>query len=71
MADLGKNAKITTEEIKKFFGVSITMLYLKFPTIRMYWARKTRINVIEDNFARDRYFLIRHNIKVLDDHVAP
>lgn len=33
----------------------------------MYWAENTRVPVIADNVPRNRYFLIRNNLKLRDD----
>lgn len=46
------------------------MSYLKFPRIRMYWARHTRVDLIASKMNRDRYFLIRQNLKVVEDDLV-
>lgn len=42
------------------------MSYLKLPRIKMYWAAKTRILSIADAISRNKYFLIRANLRVRD-----
>lgn len=68
--DTGRVLNCSVEEMKKFLGITIIMSYLKYPRIRMYWAWKTRVPVIYKHMARNRYLLIRNNLKVRDDHTA-
>lgn len=70
LKDTGKNLYLTEEEMKHFFAITIIMSYLKFPRIRMYWTEKTRVPVIADNMSRNRYFLIRNNLKLRDDSIV-
>mgnify|MGYP000291789084 CR=1 FL=1 len=36
----------------------------------MYWAFKTRVQVIHKHMSRNRYFLIRRNLKLRDDGIV-
>jgi hypothetical protein len=63
----GKSLKTTLIEIKKFFGISIFMSSMGYPQIRMYWTKGTRVPLVSNNMARDRYFLIRSNLKIVND----
>ena len=63
----GKALKCTPQEMKIFFAAAITMSYLGYPRIRMYWSEKTRVKCIADNITRERYKTIRNNLKLLDD----
>ncbi|KAL4100861.1 hypothetical protein QTP88_020890 [Uroleucon formosanum] len=63
----GKSLKTTLNEIKKFFGISIFLSSMGYPQIRMYWTKGTRVPLVSNNMARDRYFLIRSNFKILND----
>lgn len=54
-------------EIKNFFGATFMMSCLGYPQIRLYWARQTRVTAIADVLTRDRFFLLRSNIKVVND----
>uniref|UniRef100_A0A1B6IDW9 PiggyBac transposable element-derived protein domain-containing protein n=1 Tax=Homalodisca liturata TaxID=320908 RepID=A0A1B6IDW9_9HEMI len=47
--------------------MTIGMSYLKFPRIRMYWASATRVPMICETMSRERYLLLRRNLKVVDD----
>lgn len=63
----GVSLKVDLEEIKKFFGIVCLMSCLKYPRIRMYWAKTTRVAAIADIMTRDRFFVIRSNLKVVVD----
>ncbi|KAI5709629.1 hypothetical protein M8J76_004584 [Diaphorina citri] len=71
LAEKGKVLNTTPDEIKNFIAISITMSYLKFPRIRMYWAKKTRIHSIASTMTRDRYFAIRGHLKLVNDDNVP
>ncbi len=43
------------------------MSCMGLPQIRMYW-NQTRVPVIADAMCYDRYFMIRSNLKVVDDN---
>lgn len=42
--------------------MNVTMSYMKYPRIRMYWARKTRVPQIADVMSRNNFFLIQSNL---------
>lgn len=67
----GKSLNCSSKEIKKFWGISIVIGLLGYPRIRMCWERKTRYPLVADNMPRDRYYLLRNNIKVVDDNAIP
>lgn len=69
--ETGKILKCSIQEMKIFIGVTIIMSYLKFPRIRMYWEQNTRVPIIANNISRDRYFLLRKNLKLQDDETVP
>ena len=48
----------------KFFGVSIVMGNLRFPRIRMYWQRATKVDTIANALPVNRYFQLRSNLHV-------
>nr|CAH7744063.1 unnamed protein product [Callosobruchus chinensis] len=39
----GRPMNLTAEEEKKFFGISILMSCLRYPQIKMYWAKMTKV----------------------------
>jgi hypothetical protein len=49
-------------EMRKFIGITLLMSCMGLPQIRMYW-NQTRVPVIEDAMCRDRYFMIRYNLR--------
>lgn len=65
--EFGRNLGTRELEIKIFFGAVIIMSYLKYPRIKMYWARKTRVAQIADAMTRNRFFQIRNHLKLMDD----
>ena len=44
---------------------------IKLLCIRIFWAPKTCVKIITDAMSRDRYFLLRDNLKVVDDSSVP
>ncbi|XP_068082624.1 piggyBac transposable element-derived protein 3-like [Anabrus simplex] len=67
LARKGKSLNTTAQEIQVFFGISITMSYLRFPRISMYWAAGTRVAKISDKMSRKHFFSIRSNLKIVVD----
>ena len=63
-----KNLNLTVDETKTFFGISVLMSCLKYPQIKMYWAKMTKVLSISSAMTRDRYFQIRSNLKVVIDN---
>lgn len=63
----GVSLKLTLNEIKHFFGIVCLMSCLKYPKIRMYWAKTTKVSAIADTMTRDRFFSIRSNLKIVID----
>lgn len=62
-----KPLHLTVKETKHFFGISILMSLLKYPRIRMYWAKTTKVYAIASKMTRDRFFVIRNHLKVVID----
>ena len=58
----------TGAEIRKFVGICLMMGAIKMPRIRMYWADKTRLAYIVKTMSRNRLFLLRKNLKVVNDN---
>ncbi|XP_026331006.1 piggyBac transposable element-derived protein 3-like [Hyposmocoma kahamanoa] len=71
LAKTGTSLNTSEKEIRTFFGITLMMSYLRFPRIRMYWEKKSRIFAIADRMARDRYFKLRASLKVLTDADVP
>lgn len=63
----GSALSTSAVEIKNFFGATFMMSCLGYPQIRLYWARQTRVAAIADVLTRDRFFLLRSNIEVVND----
>ena len=63
--------KITTAEIKQFFGICCIMGNLKFPRLRMYWQASYRIPLIADTMPQRRFLLIYANLAVTSNEMPP
>ena len=70
LKDVGRSLNATELEIKIFIGAVIIMSYLKYPWIKMYRARKTRVAQIADKITRNRFLQIRNYLKLIDDAEA-
>ncbi len=53
--------------MKIFFRISVHMVCLGYPRIKMFWAKKTKVPVISSKMARDRLFKLRSSLKTVDD----
>ena len=67
----GRSLLLKHDECRRFFGVNMLMSVLRFPWIRMYWMKKTRVEAIGDAISRDRFFKIRSCLKVVSDADVP
>ena len=65
--ETGRSLNCTYDEMKRFFCIILLIGCLNFPQMRMYWSGVTRVPRIADAMARDRFFKIRNNLKVVDD----
>ncbi|KAL3189658.1 hypothetical protein MRX96_021128 [Rhipicephalus microplus] len=63
----GRSLNSSPEEMKAFLGATLLMSCLGYPRARMYWGQGTRVAAVADKITRDRFFLIRSNLKVVDD----
>lgn len=64
---MGTELATTPQEMNFFFRVMMYMGVLKFPRIRMYWNYRTRIAVIADAMALNRFFKLRAAIPITDE----
>lgn len=71
MTEHEKALNLTLEEVKKFVGITILISCLRYPRIKMFWAKTTRVESISKNMTRDRYFTIRSHLKVTIDNEVP
>ncbi|KAM7312696.1 piggyBac transposable element-derived protein 3 [Ixodes scapularis] len=67
VAETGKSLDTSVEELKVFFGISVSMSCLGYPQIRMYWQNSTRVPSITNRMSRNRYFQLRSQLKVVND----
>ena len=57
--DINTTFSVTSDEIKKFFGICVLMGIIELPAIDDYWKLKTRIPQVAEIMSRDRFKLIR------------
>lgn len=67
---VGKSFNLKIEEIKKFIGLSLYMSVMRAPWLRLHWNRRYGNSIVASTMTRDRFFLIRANIKVVDDNTV-
>ena len=63
----GKDLKVTGEEIKTLFGIHVEMGSAKFPTLRTYWSKARRYNLIADAMTFNRFSVLRNNLHCVDN----
>lgn len=72
LAKTGRSLQFNVKECKIYFGATMIMACINYPILRMYWEQKWRIATIADAISRDRFILIRNNIKLIyDDDISP
>ncbi|KAG0414393.1 hypothetical protein HPB47_008460 [Ixodes persulcatus] len=64
----GKELGTTPQELKVFFGILMAMEALKYLRIRMYWQAGTRIPMVADSMAVNRFFKIRSALHITDSN---
>ena len=64
----GRVIQTCAHGIQQFIGISLMMGCIKMPRIRMYWANKISVLSILKTMSRDRYFLLRKHLKVVDNN---
>lgn len=61
--------KLSTEDIKKFIGITILVSYLKYPKVKIFWTKTTRVQSIAKSTRRDKYFSISLLKLVVDNDI--
>lgn len=70
--NLSKNLTRALEPLHvrmKMFGCSFALSCLGYPRTRMAWATRTRVPMVANARTRDRYFLLRNRVKIVDDDI--
>lgn len=68
VVERGKSIQVTSIEMKRFIGCNIFMSSLRYPIMRMFWAKTTRVPLISNTMSRNPFFNIRSFLKVLNDN---
>lgn len=63
----GRSLNVSAGELRTFFGISLAMSCLAYPQIQMYWKKKTRVPLIANNMARNRYFKLRRRLQLVNE----
>lgn len=66
-----KENNFTPQEIKKFFGMNALMGCIHLPRIHMYWNEKFKFPLIDGVMPRQRFYMIRVNLHVVDNLSVP
>ncbi|CAH1965230.1 unnamed protein product [Acanthoscelides obtectus] len=66
----GKSLGTSSAEIKRFFGCSMLMGIYNLPRIKMYWGVQTRVPIISEKMSRNRFFVLRSRLKLVDDDMV-
>ena len=64
----GNSFELNKREIMLFVGISILISIYILPRIKINWPRRAKIPVIADKISRNRNFLLRSNLKVVEDY---
>lgn len=62
MENTGKILKISSIEMKQFFGIHVIIGCIKFSRIRMYWSAKFHYDPVASIMYRDRFFQLSHSL---------
>lgn len=62
----GRSLNVSAGELKTFFGISLAMSCLAYPQIQMYWKKKTRVPLIANSMARNRYLKLRRRLQIVN-----
>lgn len=65
---IGKSFNVKKDEIKKFIGLNLYMSVSSMPWLRLHWHRRYGNPIVAATMTRDRFFVIRSNMKVVDDN---
>lgn len=67
----GKELNTSELEIKQLYGIHLLMGCLKYPRLRMYWQSGIELRPISQTMTRDRFFLLRNSLHVVDVNSPP
>lgn len=67
----GNTLKLTTTEIRQFFGICCIMGNLKFPRLRMYWQTSYIIALVADTMPQKRFLQLYANLAATSNEVPP
>lgn len=66
MSNTGKELKTTPQEMKVFIGINMVMGCIKYPRLNLYWHTKLALPAITNSMSRDRFYLLRNNMHLVD-----
>ena len=68
VAENGKALGASVAEMKIFFGILIGMRCICYPRLRMFREKIARLSIVPDTMSRDRFFLLRMCLHVVDNN---
>lgn len=63
----GKSLDLTVKECHIYFGISLVMATINYPSIRMYWETQYRVALIANAMTRNRFLMLRNSMKLVFD----
>ncbi|XP_056116469.1 piggyBac transposable element-derived protein 3-like [Rhinichthys klamathensis goyatoka] len=61
----------SASEIEVLVGLHMAMGVLRLPRVRMYWSSSINIGIFKETMSRDRFFQLRSNLHVVNNHERP
>lgn len=58
-------------EMRVLFGLHMLMGCIKLPRVSMYWSQRFNLQMFKSNMTSDRFFQLRNNLHVVNNHEKP
>ncbi|CAK1584848.1 unnamed protein product [Parnassius mnemosyne] len=59
---------LTFPECYIFIAINLAMSCIGYPILRMYWKHKFRVAFVADHMSRNRFFILRNSLKLVNDN---
>ncbi|CAK1579258.1 unnamed protein product [Parnassius mnemosyne] len=64
----GQFLNLTLPECYIFIAINLAMSCIGYPILRMYWQHKFRVAFVADHMSRNRFFILRNSLKLVNDN---